>query len=71
MKGMERKEKKKLKKKRNEEALGFFQKALDAGSNYPHIYRYISESFEDLKMHENAGYFAENADVQCMYSCVN
>jgi tetratricopeptide (TPR) repeat protein len=43
-----------LKKKKNEEALGFFQKALDAGTNDPQIYRYIAESFEDLKMHENA-----------------
>ncbi|HMW07776.1 MAG TPA: tetratricopeptide repeat protein [Leptospiraceae bacterium] len=43
-----------IKKKNTEEAVSFLQKALDAGATDPSIYRYIAESFEDLKMHDNA-----------------
>ena len=43
-----------LKKKNTEEAVSFFTKALDAGATDPQIYRYIAESFEDLKMYDNA-----------------
>lgn len=43
-----------LKKKNTEEAVSFFQKALDAGTTDPQIYRYIAESFSDLKMYDNA-----------------
>lgn len=43
-----------LKKKNTEEAVSFLQKALDAGATDPQIYRYIAESFEDLKMYDNA-----------------
>lgn len=43
-----------LNKGKNEEALSSFSKALDAGSNDPKIYRYIAQSFEDLRMPSNA-----------------
>ena len=43
-----------LKKKNMEEAVSFFQKALDAGATDPQIYRFISESFAELKMFDNA-----------------
>ncbi|MCB1189015.1 MAG: tetratricopeptide repeat protein [Leptospiraceae bacterium] len=43
-----------LNKKKNEDALAAFSKALEAGSNDPQIYRYIAQSFEDLRMPSNA-----------------
>lgn len=39
-----------FKKKNNEEAIALFQKALESGTNDPKVYRFIAESFEDLKM---------------------
>lgn len=43
-----------LKKNKNEEGLTYFQRALDSGSGDPQIYRYIAESFESMKMPDNA-----------------
>ncbi|MCE9499566.1 MAG: tetratricopeptide repeat protein, partial [Leptospira sp.] len=39
-----------LKRKKTEEAVSLFQKALEAGSNEPQVYRYVAESFEELKL---------------------
>jgi tetratricopeptide (TPR) repeat protein len=43
-----------LKRKKNEEGLTYFQRAIDSGSGDPQIYRYIAESFDNLGMHDNA-----------------
>lgn len=43
-----------LKKGRQEEAIQFFEKALETGTSNTQIYRYIAESYEDLKMGDNA-----------------
>lgn len=50
-----------IKKKNQEEAVAMFQKALDAGATDPQIYRYIAESFSDLKMYDNATVALEKA----------
>jgi tetratricopeptide (TPR) repeat protein len=63
-----------LKKKKNEEAVSFFQKAVDNGAGDPQIYRYISDSFVNLKMYDNAIAALEKAyklrpdDVDTMFS---
>ncbi len=43
-----------LKNKKPEEASSAFQKAVEAGSGDPQIYRYIAESFMDLKQYDFA-----------------
>jgi tetratricopeptide (TPR) repeat protein len=43
-----------LKKDKKEEAIAIFNRALEAGSTDPKIYRYIAESYQDLKMSNNA-----------------
>lgn len=50
-----------LKNKKPEEASSAFQKAVDAGSGDPQIYRYIAESFMDLKQYDYAAMALEKA----------
>jgi tetratricopeptide (TPR) repeat protein len=50
-----------LKNKKPEEASIAFQKAVDSGSGDPQIYRYIAESFMDLKQFDYAAMALEKA----------
>lgn len=43
-----------LKKGQNEEAIRYFQRAIETGSGDPKIYSYIAESFASMRMHDNA-----------------
>ncbi|MDX1958122.1 MAG: tetratricopeptide repeat protein [Leptospiraceae bacterium] len=62
-----------MRKKKTEDAISFFQKAIDSGSTDPQVFRFIAEAFETLRMYDNAAVALEKAlrtrpdDVDSMF----